>query len=118
MGVLVAISIPIFTSQLTKARRATNQANARAAYAAATAAFLDDSSKTAWTYTVADGSLTAGGTALGATDYGASTNNPIKTFVVTFANDTATVTPQDNGTDASYNKAGGSSQPANPSNPG
>ena len=36
IGVLVAISIPIFSSQLKKARLATNQANARAAYAAAT----------------------------------------------------------------------------------
>ena len=42
MGVLVAISIPIFTSQLEKARLATNQANARAAYAAATADLTDD----------------------------------------------------------------------------
>ncbi|WP_036612274.1 type IV pilin protein [Oribacterium sp. P6A1] len=40
IGVLVAISIPIFTAQLQKARLATNQANARAAYAAATAALL------------------------------------------------------------------------------
>lgn len=41
IGVLVAISIPIFTAQLRKARLATNQANARAAYAAAVAAELD-----------------------------------------------------------------------------
>ena len=41
-GVLVAVSIPIFTNQLKKARLATNQANARAAYAAATAAYLDE----------------------------------------------------------------------------
>lgn len=33
IGVLVAISIPIFTAQLKKARLATNQANARAGYA-------------------------------------------------------------------------------------
>ena len=31
IGVLVAISIPIFNNQLRKARLATNQANARAA---------------------------------------------------------------------------------------
>jgi len=37
IGVLVAISIPVFTAQLKKARLATNQANARAAYAAALA---------------------------------------------------------------------------------
>ncbi|MBP3239401.1 MAG: prepilin-type N-terminal cleavage/methylation domain-containing protein [Oribacterium sp.] len=42
IGVLVAISIPIFTAQLQKARLATNQANARAAYAAAVAAELDE----------------------------------------------------------------------------
>ena len=35
IGVLVGISIPIFTTQLKKSRLATNQANARAAYAAA-----------------------------------------------------------------------------------
>jgi len=35
IGVLVAISIPIFSNQLRKARLATNQANARAAYAQA-----------------------------------------------------------------------------------
>jgi prepilin-type N-terminal cleavage/methylation domain-containing protein len=40
IGVLVAISIPIFTSQLKKARLATNQANARAAYAAATTQYM------------------------------------------------------------------------------
>lgn len=39
-GVLVAISIPIFTGQLKKARLATNQANARAAYACATTEFM------------------------------------------------------------------------------
>ena len=41
IGVLVAISIPIFTAQLKKARLATNQANARAAYASAVALRLD-----------------------------------------------------------------------------
>ena len=32
IGLLVAISIPIFSNQLRKARMATNQANARAGY--------------------------------------------------------------------------------------
>jgi len=41
IGVLVAISIPIFNNQLRKARLATNQANARAAFSAAEAAYLD-----------------------------------------------------------------------------
>ena len=61
-GVLVAISIPIFTSQLKKARLATNQANARAAYAAATTQYMLDNADTAPTtdtvvfvYTVSKG---------------------------------------------------------------
>ncbi len=40
IAVLVAISIPIFTSQLEKARQATDKANARSAYAAATADWM------------------------------------------------------------------------------
>lgn len=41
IAVLVAISIPIFHAQLRKARPATNQANGRAAFSAAEAAYLD-----------------------------------------------------------------------------
>lgn len=42
IGVLVAISIPIFTSQLEKAREATDMANIRAAYAEVVATGLTD----------------------------------------------------------------------------
>jgi type IV pilus assembly protein PilA len=42
IGVLVAISIPIFTSQLEKAREATDAANIRSAYAEVVAAALTD----------------------------------------------------------------------------
>ena len=42
IGVLVAISIPIFTGQLRKARKATNWANMRAAYAAVVAEYLGE----------------------------------------------------------------------------
>ena len=42
IGVLVAISIPIFTSQLEKAREATDAANLRSAYAVAAANILTD----------------------------------------------------------------------------
>ena len=42
VGILVAISIPVFTSQLAKARKATNHANMRAAKAAAVAQYLTD----------------------------------------------------------------------------
>ena len=65
IGVLVAISIPIFTSQLEKARLATNQANARAAYAAATTQYMldyDDTTPTgdiSYTYTVSTGKAVA-----------------------------------------------------------
>lgn len=69
IGVLVAISIPIFTAQLKKARLATNQANARAAYAMATAQYLaEDSSPEApvsYEYTVSGATL--GGQATGGT---------------------------------------------------
>ena len=44
-GVLVAISIPIFTSQLEKAREATDMANIRSAYAEVSADALTDSTK-------------------------------------------------------------------------
>lgn len=43
IGVLVAISIPIFTSQLEKAREATDLANIRSAYAEVTADYLTSS---------------------------------------------------------------------------
>ena len=42
IGVLVAISIPIFTAQLEKAREATDAANIRAAYAEMSAAVLSE----------------------------------------------------------------------------
>ncbi len=42
IGVLVAISIPIFTAQLEKAREATDMANIRAAYAEIAAEALTD----------------------------------------------------------------------------
>ena len=65
IGVLVAISIPIFTSQLQKARLATNQANARAAKAAAVAAYLEDDTVTGGTYDIDAGTFTSGTPATG-----------------------------------------------------
>lgn len=61
IGVLVAISIPIFTAQLAKARVATNQANARAAYASAAAEVIQEggvTAKVSYTYTVKSASAT------------------------------------------------------------
>lgn len=110
IGVLVAISIPIFTSQLEKARRATNQANARAAYAAASAEYLEDDTVKGGTYDVEKGTFTVNNntTDAAAKDYGASATGAIKQFNVTISANGVKVTPQDNGTNASYNKDGSS----------
>lgn len=51
MGVLVAISIPIFSSQLEKAREATDLANIRSAYAEVTANYLTNSTAQSKTVT-------------------------------------------------------------------
>ncbi|MDY6279761.1 MAG: prepilin-type N-terminal cleavage/methylation domain-containing protein [Roseburia faecis] len=55
IAVLVAISIPIFSAQLKKARVAVNQANARAGEAAAYAAYLEDPSYDIIAYDIRSG---------------------------------------------------------------
>jgi len=55
IAVLVAISIPIFTSQLRKARVAVNQANARAGEAAVYATYLEDPSYDIIAYDIRSG---------------------------------------------------------------
>ena len=57
IAVLVAISIPIFTFQLRKARVAVNQANARAGEAAAYAAYLEDPSFDIIAYDIRSGKV-------------------------------------------------------------
>lgn len=62
VGILVAISIPVFTAQLGKAREATNNANLRAAKAAAVSMYLTDENKNAgsggtYEYTVSTGEV-------------------------------------------------------------
>jgi type II secretory pathway pseudopilin PulG len=112
IGILVAVSIPIFTAQLTKARIATNDANARAAKAAATAAYFTDDSVAGGSYTVADGKFISATTAPAAAksvDYGSSATGTISTFTVTIttANNATTVdvTPKDTGASGgTYNK--------------
>ena len=61
IGVLVGISIPIFSAQLRKSKVATNQANARAAKAAAVADFLDQAktATTVYEYDVEKGTIEA-----------------------------------------------------------
>lgn len=68
IGVLVAISIPIFTTQLQKARFGTNQANARSAMSGAVADWLetDDSSKSGdlvYSFSAKTGKITPSDTA-------------------------------------------------------
>ena len=100
-AVLVAISIPIFNSQLKKARLATNQANARAAYAEAVVKQLeanDSATNTTYTYTVSTASIaTSGDAANGNTEISAWTTDTAfttsgdklgdkiaKTWIITF----------------------------------
>lgn len=61
VGILVAISIPVFTAQLGKAREATNNANLRAAKAAAVSEYLTSDKTTTeatYKYTTDDGVIT------------------------------------------------------------
>ena len=71
-GVLVAISIPIFSAQLEKSREATDEANLRAAYAEATADLLtgqvdgsDIDYTTTYYYDTTTGKITTTGKAAG-----------------------------------------------------
>lgn len=61
IAVLVAISIPIFTSQLNKAKKATNQANLRAAKGAAVSQYLSDGNTgtATYVYDIANGTITS-----------------------------------------------------------
>lgn len=62
IAVLVAIAIPVFNSQLEKAREATDAANLRAAYAECSAAVLDNSNATGASKAVVINQVTAGWT--------------------------------------------------------
>ena len=62
IGILVAISVPLFTAQLGKARKATNEANLRAAKVAAVADYMtnDEGAKAdiKYSYDIAAGTVT------------------------------------------------------------
>jgi prepilin-type N-terminal cleavage/methylation domain-containing protein len=58
IGVLVAISIPIFTSQLEKSRIATDQANVRSAKAAAATEYMSNGESGSVSYVYHGGSVT------------------------------------------------------------
>jgi type IV pilus assembly protein PilA len=121
IAVLVAISIPVFTSKLEKAREATDVANMRAAKAVAVAKYLDSNSDAltggitgstnSWYYDASSGELknsapngygkgtsTDGGTTYGTTDVDGykgtdvCTNGYIKvTFVQDSSKDNVTI---------------------------
>ena len=113
IGVLVAISIPIFTSQLEKAREAVDLANIRAGYAEVmTSALTDDKSNTTagndkvvydatntkWTYTVSlkqkkdDWQTAISDVSIGTVKLSDVTNKPKegKTATITYTAGTAT----------------------------
>lgn len=75
IGVLVGISIPIFTAQLEKSRLSTNQANARAAKAAAVAAYMDNEKVVGGTYYVETGVFKASESAVTAKITGDNISN-------------------------------------------
>lgn len=82
IAVLVAISIPIFTSQLAKARAATDAANIRAGYAEVAVDILDAPTTSATYYLHADGTVsTTSGTSYACK--GASTNLDAGSFIGT-----------------------------------
>ena len=60
VAILVAISVPIFTAQLSKAQKATNQANMRAAKVAAVAQYMTsekDGEKVFYKYNLENGTV-------------------------------------------------------------
>ena len=91
IGVLVGISIPIFTAQLEKSKKATNEANARAAKAAAVSDFLGKglTTETTYAYDVANGTI-----AIDASATTADASSPADQVADTIA---VTITPGTNG---------------------
>ena len=72
VAILVAISVPIFTPQLGKARRATNQANMRAAKVAAISQYLTDGydgEQETYVYSIEAGTVTVATNSFKKTDY-------------------------------------------------
>ena len=83
IGILVAISFPIFTSQLDKSRKATDDANLRAAKSAASVLVLDKSTPSKeYYYNVEKGILQ---TEKPSTAYGKHSDNEGKVIKVTIS---------------------------------
>lgn len=75
VAILVAISVPIFTTQLGKARRATNQANMRAAKVAAISQYLTDGhdGEKTYVYSIEAGTVTVATDSFKKDDYTSKT---------------------------------------------
>lgn len=80
IGVLVGMSIPIFTTQLEKSREATDIANLRAAKAAITAQYLDDGKAGTWYYDADSGTLKASNSGIVGYGKGTSAKGGCKAF--------------------------------------
>ena len=95
IGVLVAVSIPIFTSQLEKSREATDLANMRSAKAAAVAEWMsgDMSGSVEYVYDAASGRAYNRTEKSSVAGYGKS-SKPASSF----SDETVTGTPNENGT--------------------
>lgn len=96
IGVLVGISIPIFSAQLRKSKVATNQANGRAAKAAAVADYLDKAytEEKVYEYDVVNGTIAED---TGATTADTTSDNVADTIKVTIAANGSTVTVDQGG---------------------
>lgn len=78
IAILVAISVPVFAGKLEKARQSTDQANERAAKAAAVNLYLEEQKGfTDWYYDAKNGKLVNDKT--GITAYGQSSKYPTET---------------------------------------
>ena len=97
IAVLVAIAIPVFTSQLEKSREATDMANVRSAYAALVTGYLGDNSIGTATVsaqqTVPSWQTSGGGNLEVISDGGTSTfsySAKTDTYTVTISSDAST----------------------------
>lgn len=89
IAVLVAVSIPIFSAQTKKANLATNQANARAAKAAAVTSVLGGETSTVFKYDIKTG--TAATASTGTVGGSGTTNTDPATWTVSDGTLSATV---------------------------
>jgi len=93
IAILVAVSVPVFTSQLNNAKTQTDAANERAAKAVAVATYLTDGTTGTFFYDASDGVLrTANTVALMGADagYGKTTTNSDKVIQIVISTDGST----------------------------